>query len=268
MNWLLIKKELKDKKLSLIIFCLTGAALVWLYISLFPSLSKQASDIQKLVESLPKDFMKAFGAEGYNVQSVESLLSFEFYGLLWPILLIIFLLSRSANSIAGEIEKGTIGTLLSQPLSRIKIYLSKYTASVISLVIFIATTVLINIPLISVYGLEYSLKYQLVFAAICLLFGLSVLGLSFAISSVVNEKSKVYSIVGGLNILMFILNLISGLRENLSGLRYMSVFYYFNAQNILVKNEINAISVILFFCMAISGFIFGLYYFNKRDIRA
>lgn len=263
----LILKELKERRTSLIIYCLVGAASVWLYVSIFPSLQEQAKELSKAFNALPKEVLKAFGAEGTGLDKVESLLATKQFGLVWPILAIIIMLNRAANAIAGEIESGTISTLLSQPLSRSRIYLAKYASGVITLCIFVVCSVLISIPIISIYRLDYSPGYELLFAGVCTLFGLAVLGVGMFASALSTERSRVYGLVGGGAMLMFVLNLISGLKVSLDNLKYASIFYYYNANDIIVKHHINRVSILLFASVAIFGFLAGLLAFNRRDIQ-
>lgn len=266
MMWSLIRKSIREKRISLIIYCLAGAASVWLYVSIFPSLQSQAAQVSKLMESFPKDVLRAFGAEGTGLENVESLLATKQFGLIWPILVIILMLSRAAAGIAGEIEAGTIGTLLSQPLSRTRIYFSRYISAVLTLLIFVASTVLISIPLIAAYKLEFSVRYELIFAGFCTLLGLAILGVGMFVSAISNERSRVYSYVGGAVVLMFILNIVSGLQPSLEKLKYLSVFYYYNASQVIVHHHVNTVSVLLFAFTAVLGLLAGLIVFNKRDI--
>ena len=262
----LILNELRAKRMSLLIYCLAGAATIWLYVSIFPSLQSQAKDLSKIFDAMPKEVLKAFGAEGTGLEGVESFLAGKQFGLVWPLLAIILMLNRAAGSIAGDIEQNTIGTLLAQPFSRFKIYATKYTAGVITLLLFVVFSVLVSIPIISAYHLTYSAGYELLFAGMCVLYGLAIYGMGMAVSAVVNERSRVYSIVGGSVVLMFVLNLISGLKPSLENLKYSSFFYYFNPHDILVNHHINSASVILFGVIAVVGTVAGLVCFTRRDI--
>lgn len=263
----LIFKELRERRTSLIVYSLVGIGCVWLYVSIFPSLQGQAKELSKAYASMPKEVLKAFGAEGTGLDTVESLLATKQFGLVWPILAIVIMLNRSANYIAGEIENGTLGTLLTQPLSRSKIYLAKYLSGVYTLLIFVACSVLVNIPIISLYKLEFSVGYELLFAAICTLFGLAILGAGMFVSALSAERSKVYGLIGGGIMIMFILNLLSGLKPALENLKYGSIFYYYNANDMIVNHHINHVSAVLFAVIAVFGFLAGLIAFNRRDIR-
>lgn len=266
MTWTLVKKEIRERRVSLTVYCLVGAASVWLYVAIFPSLQGQAADLNKALSAMPKEVLKAFGAEGTGLENVESLLATKQFGLVWPLLTIVLMLNRAANGLAGEIENGTLGTLLSQPFSRARIYLAKYLSAVFTLLLFVLTTVLVSIPLMNMYNLVFSVRYELLFAGMCTLFGLAVVGVGMAVSAVVNERSKVYGLVGGAVMAMFVLNVISGLKPVLDNLKYGSVFYYFNAHDMLVKHQINKVSVAVFTVVAILGFTIGLIGFNRRDI--
>lgn len=128
-TWKLIKKEISERRVSLIIYCLVGALNVWLYVSIFPSLQAQAKDLGKILDAMPKEVLKAFGAEGTGLENVESLLATKQFGLVWPLLTIILMLNRAANALAGEIENGTLGTLLASPLGALRYtLLSTYPA--------------------------------------------------------------------------------------------------------------------------------------------
>lgn len=262
----LIKKEIRERRTSLIIYCLVGIASVWLYVSLFPSLQAQAKDLTKIFNAMPKEVLKAFGAEGTGLEGVESLLAGKQFGLVWPILAIILMLNRAANALAGETERGTLGTLLSQPISRGRIYLAKYYSAVITLLIFIIFSVLVNIPFISAYHLAYSLQYELLFAGVCALYGLAILGVGMAVSAIVSERSKVYGLVGGSIMLMFILNVVSSLQPSIDRLKYLSVFYYFNAHDMMVNHHINMASVALFSFTALASAVTGWILFSRRDL--
>lgn len=265
-GWQIIKKEIRERRTSLIIYCLVGVACVWMYVSIFPSLQSQAKDLNKIYDALPKEVLKAFGAEGTGLDKVESLLATKQFGLVWPILAIVLMLNRAANALAGEIENGTLGTLLAQPLSRARIYLAKYWSAVITLGLFVLSSVLINIPIIAAYHLDYSLSGELKFAGVCSLLGLAILGVGFAVSAFASERARVYGPVGGIVMLMFVVNILSSLKPALDGLKYTSLFYYFNAGDMMVKQQFNKAGVAVFAITAIVGFAIGLVTFNRRDI--
>lgn len=262
----IIKKELKERKLSLIIYILVALMLVWVYMVLFTTVRDQAQSLNKLVETYPEALKKAFKIEGGGFNTIESFLSYELFSLMWPLLAIMLALSRAGNAIAGEIERGTIGTLLTQPLSRTKILLSKYYSGIISLGAFIVASILTPIPMAWAYGYPIHPKNFLLTALLCSLFALSILSVSIFCSAIVSDRSKVYGLVGGTIFLMYVLNVVSGIKPELDKLKYLSVFHYFDAANVMTHAHLPLGTCLLFGAVSVFGIVGGLVAFNKRDI--
>lgn len=262
----IIKKELKERKLSLIIYILVALMLTWIYMVLFTTVRDQAQSLNKLVETYPEALKKAFKIEGGGFSTVESFLSYELFSLMWPLLAIMLALSRAGNSIAGEIERNTIGTLLTQPLSRTKIFMSKYYSGAISLGAFIIASILSPIPMAWAYGYPIHPKNFLLTAVLCSLFALSILSIGAFCSAIVSDRSKVYGIVGGTIFLMYVLNVISGIKPSLDKFKFFSVFHYFDASSVMTHAHLPLGTCLLFGAVSVLGIVGGLVAFNKRDI--
>ncbi len=262
----IIVKELRERRFSLIAYCLATIGFIVLYVSLYPQLHAQAETYSKLFSSFPKGFSDAFGFDTNFLSSIQTYLAGEFYSLTWQLLLIIFVISRAGSAIAGEIEKGTIAGLLSQPLSRTRLFFSKYLAGVYSLIIFIMASVLTVIPVAFLYRINFWTRNFLVLAMMGFLFGMAIYSFTIFLSAVSSEKSRVYGILGGLLFVMYVLNIVSGLKENLKNLQYASLFHYFNSSAILGHSHVGLLEVSVFGGMTIIFSLLGLYIFNKRDI--
>jgi len=185
---------------------------------------------------------------------------------MWPIILIALTVSLGSSLIAGEIEKKTIGILLSQPVSRFKIFWGKFLATLFYLIIFIPITVISAISLAKIYHIAYVGENYFTLALVGLLMGLSILGAVILFSSLFSEKGKVNFLVIGLLIVMYFLNIIALIKENLDKVKYFSFFYYFNYTELLVHNKINNQSLIFFGFVFIITICLAVIYFKKRDI--
>ena len=129
-------RVLKDRKASLIIYCLTGIGLLWLFIAAYPIVQEQTMAIMELLEGMPEGFMKAFGMESDSFTTVEGFLAAKQYSATWPLMVILLLASLAGTIIAGEIESGSMEITLSRPISRTKIYFGRYLAGLMSLFVF------------------------------------------------------------------------------------------------------------------------------------
>jgi len=261
-----IWKEIKDRRVSLVSYTLAGIGLVLLYVALYPSLQEQAQTYTKLMDSLPKGFSQAFGIDTNFLASLQGYIASEMFSFMWPILTIFFMVSRAGSGIAGEIEKGTIGTLLSQPVSRTRLYWAKANAAILSLLAFVLTTVLCTIPFAWLFRINIDVINYFALVLVGLLFGLAIYSVALMISATSSDKTKVYAITGGLLFMMYAANIIAGLRQNLNWLKYISAFHYYDAPAALIHNHINGLGIVLFAAVALVCLLIGQLIFVRRDI--
>ncbi len=261
----LIRITLRQRRVALIAYCLGGLAMIWLYVSIYPSMQAQIGDYTKLINSLPKGLMKAFGAEVVT-NNFEGLIGTKLFGFIWPLLMLFMMVSFSCSAVAGEIEKTTMGLWLSAPVNRMKIYWSKYIAVIVALTAFMFLTVLAVLPMAGLYNIDVSSKHIMMLSLIGGLFALAVIGVTFLVSSLVSEKSRVYAIVGGGLVVMYAANLLASLSDKFVNLKYVTPFYYYNSDALLSGGSINRVSLIVFGLTALIGAIIGAIIFNRRDI--
>lgn len=261
-----ILKIFKDHKWILFYYCLGMILLLWMYAYIYPTIAQQTDVYQQMIQAMPKDMMKAFGIEEFGFSTFESFISAEVFSITWPMLVSFLMISLAGNAIAGLVEKGTIELDISQPISRTKMYLANFGYAKIALIIF----VLFSIFSIPVFGRLYNFDIEFVkYAKISLyafLFGLSVYSIAMFLSSIFSDKGKVYAISGGLMVLMYVLNIISNLKENLDKLKYASLFHYFDYNEVLLRNNLSWTPILVFLGIVIVFSFAGLFVFNKRDI--
>lgn len=264
----LILRTIKTKKNSILAYSLTGMFFMWMYVSIFPTFEKEQESFSELIEKLPAGIMEAFGisVEVFSDLSLESFLSTEQFSLIWPIMAIALMISFGGISIAGEIEKKTIDILLSQPVSRLRLFVSRYISAFIGYIAFIIVSVYSVIPFAQLYGIDYQLTHYNTLTVLALFFGLAVFSMSMLASSIFSEKGKSNLIVAGIIIVMYAVRIVALMIESLENLKYTSLFYYFDTTKALHGNELNllslyAFSIVIIACTSLAAFIF-----NKRDI--
>jgi len=260
-----IKKEFNARWISLLVYCLVMVGLTWMYVGLFPSIQAQAASLSKILESMGSA-IKALGVSDLSFDTLEKYLAIELYGITWPLLVITFVASRAGQALAGETEKGTMGTILSLPVSRANIYLAKYFAGLAALVIFDAVTVF-SAPLIaSVYHVGFEWSHFVSLSVLCLLFSWALYSLGMLFSAVFNEKGHVNLLVGGLLLLMYVANVVSGLSDKFGWLRFGSLFHFFNASEVLISNNVSLVSYGVFSGIILVATVVGMIWFARKDV--
>jgi len=252
----------------LLIYCIGTIVFLWMYVGLFPSFADKREQFNQMMEYYPKEFMDAFGIQdtGSIFSTIENFLAMEQFNFIWPILVIALTVSIGGASIAGEIEAGTIETLLELPISRIKIFLAKYLAGLAIIAFFTAVSVFAAIPLAAAYNIDYQASHYLTTFIVAMLFAWSIMSIAFFFSVIFNSKGKAYFIPVGILIVMYVLKIIASLKGNLKDLQYFSFFYYFDANKSLIENTIDNWSYIVFGGVIIVLTIVAAIWFSKRDI--
>lgn len=262
----IIARMFKDRRISLLVYCLSGVAFLEMYVAIYPSIAAQSANFTELLKNYPQEFMKAFGIEKLDMSTLENYIAMEHFSLIWPLMLVIFMIAIAGSALAGEVERGTIELLLARPLSRLKMFIARYVYGLIALVIFILTTVFTIVPLAQMHHVAYSVDRFGIVAIMGLFFGLAIYSLAMLVSALSSEKGRVSMVMGGLLVLMYVLNLVAALKENLSDLKYFSFFHYFDAQSALTKGELNMTSVWVFVSVIIVSTIAGAVVWTRRDV--
>lgn len=257
---------LKDRRIIFLVYLLVNIGLLWMYIGLFPAFKSQSAAMTEMLKAYPESFMKAFNFDIASFNTIEGFLSTEQFSFMWPLLVILMTIGFAGTALAGEIEKGTIEILLSQPISRLKLFLSRYLAGFISVIIFVIISIFSAIPLIKIYNISYSFEGFALLSLLAFLFGIAIFSLGMFLSAIFSDKGKVFFISGGILVLMYVLNIISGLKDNLNDLKYASFFYYFNPSKALVHNQIDHWAYLVFLGISLVSIIIGAVWFMKRDI--
>lgn len=261
-----IEKIIEKRKTSIFWYALSLFLLIILYVSLYPSLSKASGVYIKLIKSMPSAFKSAFGFSNLLNFTLLNFLSTEYLSLLFLVILIFFTISFASSQISGEIENKTIGVVLSLPISRIKIYLSKYIVGVIGTMILVIFGVISIVPIAAMMNIRVSAESVYLISMMAFLFSLSSLSIGFFISSVFSKKGLSNTLSAIIFLVMYIANIISSINTHLKFLRYISFFYYYNIDNIIKYNHIRYLSISVFLDVFIFFSLLGMFIFYKRDI--
>lgn len=260
-------KTLRDKRIALPLYIIIAILLLWLYILFFPSIAEQAEDFERISQESAGEFNEAFGLGRADFSRLESFLAVEQFAFVWPIMTI-FLMISFGTVLLREKERGTADILLSQPVSRIHLFLETYVGGLYALMLFVYLSIFTAIPLAELYDISYSVSNYLTFSIIAFLFGLAILSFSAFISSIFSERGRSYMIIGGTLLLMQVATIIAAIRDDVDWIRYLSIFHYYDAHVALGSNTLELSSVLVLGITSAALFLLGLYFFHKKDIHA
>lgn len=263
----IFKRFFRDRWVSLVIYVVAGIAFLWMYVALFPYIKSQSDQLNQLLNSYPESMKKAFGMQTSMLfSSLEGYISTEMFSFFWPMLVSFLGVATGALIVAGEIEIGTIELILAQPVSRLKIYFGKYLVGLVNILIFVVLSIIAIVPLAKIYHISYQFSHYINLIFMGLLFATAIFSIATLISAKFSDRGKVYFITAGILIVMYVVNIISGLKDNLKNLQYFSFLHYFKAGDILVNNKVEVTSIIVFISIIILSTLLGAWIFVRRDI--
>lgn len=238
-----------------------------MYVGIFPEMQKEAESLMEAFANYPESFTQAFGIDtSLMFTSIEGFLAAEHYSLMWQLMMVIFTIGLGVNTVAKEVDTGTIEVLLAQPVSRMRILISKILAGVTLITVHAFSSVFIVIPILSLYDIGYTLESHLNIAILGMLFGLSVYSITVIVSAILSTAGLVTSISAGVILIMYAANLIAKLQESVENLKWISFFHYFDANKAMLENELELTSIMVFLSVSALCLTVSLLVFRRRDI--
>ncbi len=215
---------------------------------------------------MPEAFQAAFGWEGADfILTPESFAAMELL-VLWPVLIGIYAIFSSIG-IAREVERGTIDLLLAQPVQRYKILISKFAVFVLAAILIASASLVglivgsamiqesVDIITLSLVLIE-ALLFVLVFASLTLFF-----------ATIFLQPRKSLLAAGVLMAGSYILNFIIPIMDpSISWLRNLSLFYYYQPQEIISNASLNGTAIVVYAGVAMVAFVAAILVFQRRDI--
>jgi ABC-2 type transport system permease protein len=227
LNWNLFVRSVKDRRLSLAIYCLGVAAYSLLIIAIWPSMSGNLETLEQLWQNYPEGLKAAFGAD-VTITSFDGFLTLEYFSLMWVIIAVPFAISVATAAFAGEIEKGTMELLLAQPISRRAISFSRIAYMKLGLVLIIAATmlpVIIGAPLVDE---QVKIGGVLALSLLGFMLFLSIGCIALLFSALVSDRGRAIFMVVGVLVFGYALDILAQFNDVIEKFHFLSLFDYYD----------------------------------------
>ena len=257
-------KTLYDKRWMIFGWSIGLAIMNGVNMIFYPSFAN-SSQYTELLNQMPPE-LKALVGQSLNFAKIEGYTNSQVFALNLPLLFIILAIMYYSATLAGEEDRGTLATLLAQPISRTKVLVHKYLAGIVVLAIVSLASWLGLIGAIAAINYDISLTYTLAAtlqaATMALVFG----SMAYAIGALTGRRSLAVSIPTVLAVASFFLYSLAAGVKALEPYRVLSVFYYYNKTNVLEAGP-NYTTLAGF--VVISAVLLAIAWlgFRKRDIR-
>ncbi|WP_255150218.1 ABC transporter permease [Halorarius halobius] len=125
--------EVRRRVRGTLYFSVALLAYAALVLAIFPSIKEAAVDIESYIENLPPEIQRAFVGEASSYTTIEGFLASEMYQFVFLLVLGMYFAYAAASTVASEVENGSIGPLLANPVSRTRVLVGKYLSLVPSI---------------------------------------------------------------------------------------------------------------------------------------
>lgn len=251
----------KIAKLSTGIILYEGL-LTWVY----PVITENPA-VTQIAESIPSAVKTVFGVPAEaRVDTFEAFISGQFFARIWVMLMALYNVETANEVLANLVDDGSLAFLLSTPVPRDEFFLTQ------ALVLFTANVLLVLATLIGLYGGAYQFGISIDHWRY---FRFSILGLAFYsligayslfFSAWSTEGEDAFTFATGLTLAFYALDVAGGLSDKLSWTRKLSLFQWYEPQEVLEGTVDPAGSILGLTAGAVILLNLGIQVFMEKDL--
>lgn len=228
----IVNFEVKRHLKSSIVWSLVCGAIIILFMAFFPSM--ESSGIQELVGeklgAFPDGLMEAFGLD--DMVDFTDIMQYLAYTIQYISMAIaIYALILGSNALLSEEAEGTIEFLYAQAVSRNKIVASKMLSNAYLLFQCIFIVGFLTMAVSAIFKPEHYEIVNLLMDIKEVFIGIAFVSYTYfsiglLLSTILKPSQNTTSISIGVFFITYVLGVLSRLRDNLEGLKFLSPFDY------------------------------------------
>ncbi|MDE6641629.1 MAG: ABC transporter permease [Acetatifactor sp.] len=260
----LIKHELRQGKISFIIWTGAIGVLLAVCIFLYPEMKEQMGNIGDMFSSMGA-FTAAFGMDRLNFGTLIGFYAVECGNILG--LGGAFFASLCAVSILSKEENGrTAEFLLTHPVSRVQIITEKLLAVFMQIVSMNLIIYVLSVGSITAIGEKVLWKELNLMHLAYFLMQLELAGICFGVSAFMKKGSVGVGL--GIAVVMYFLNLVANISESAEFVKYITPFGYSDGADIVASGSLDGPMTAVGFVFCVAGVVTAYVKYCRKDIQA
>ena len=258
----LMKHELKQGMLSLIIWTISIAFLMVICIFLFPEMKGEMNEVGDLFSSMGS-FTAAFGMDQVSFGTLEGFYAVEcgnilgLGGAFFAAFCAVTMLSKEEKDHTGEF-------LLTHPISRNYVITGKLAAVILEIILLNLLVLASSYVSLIAIGEEIPWKEILLLHLAYFFLQLEIGGICFGISAFIRRGTM--GIVLGLASVFYFLNIVANISDKVDFLRYITPFAYAEGTDIVTSGKLETGILALGLVYGGAGILTAYWQYNRKDI--
>lgn len=257
-------REMKKNFINFLIWLTISVFLMIYVVSMFPTF--KGNTIKELINlKFPPAMQRAFGLSFMNFDSVMSLIA-----MMIPYIILlggIYAGILFSGIVSKEENDGTIEFLLSKPVTRTKILLSKLFAAIFYLISFVVITFLATIISLKAFKISFD-SSKLFLLTLATFMALLTFGmLCFLLSMFIFRTRTLIPLSVGIVSGTYLLKALSEISDKGKVIKYISPFEYFDAATIL-RDGIRPLYLSVSLIVIILCFVCSIIKYDNKDFKA
>lgn len=238
---------------------LAGVSIV--YTGFYPSMG-DGQDLQALLDSMPEGFVDALGYDA--VGTAAGYVQSTVFGILGPVLLLVFGIATGARLVAGQEEDGTLELEFTAPVSRREVYLQRLVALWTDLVLLVGVVTLVTGGLARLLDMDVSVSALLAVALPLLLLVLGFGTLALAVGAATGRRGTAIGVAAALAVLAYMFNAI-GPQAGFDWMTTVSPFGWYLGNDPMLEG-LDVAGVVALAALPVVAGLAGLAAFERRDL--
>ena len=259
----LVQHELKQSRISLIVWTLSIASLLAVCVFLYPSMKNEMDAVSEMFSSMGS-FTAAFGMDKVSFGTLTGFYVVE-CGNIVGLGGAFFAALCGISALAKEEKEHTAEFLMTHPVSRWRVVTDKMISVILQLVILNAVVYLTAVVSVALIGEDIPWKELNLLHLAYLLLQVETAAVCFGISAFLRRSGMGIGL--GLAMLFYFLNLVANITEEADFLKYITPFGYAEGADIVNDLSLNGEMLAVGAVFTVAGIVIAYVKYCRKDLR-
>lgn len=259
----LVQHELKQSRISLIVWTLSIASLLAVCVFLYPSMKNEMDAVSEMFSSMGS-FTAAFGMDKVSFGTLIGFYVVE-CGNIVGLGGAFFAALCGISALAKEEKEHTAEFLMTHPVSRWRVVTDKMISVILQLVILNAVVYLTAVVSVALIGEDIPWKELNLLHLAYLLLQVETAAVCFGISAFLRRSGMGIGL--GIAMLFYFLNLVANITEEADSLKYITPFGYAEGADIVNDLSLNGEMLAVGAVFTVAGIVIAYVKYCRKDLR-